>query len=889
MIVAGTRFGSYEVLEAIGSGGMGEVYRAHDPRMARDVAIKVLPRTVADDPERLRRFEQEARSAGMLNHNNLLTIYELGEHDGAPYMVTELLDGETLRDRLESGPIPPRKAVDFAIQIGRGLSAAHDKGIVHRDLKPENLFLTRDGRVKILDFGLAKLTEPGEEGTEAKTAQRITNPGMVLGTVGYMSPEQVRGKPVDSRSDLFSLGTVLYEMLTGARAFQRDTSAETMTAILREEPAEISVTRSHLSPSLDRIVRHCLEKNPDERFQTARDLIFDLESLSSPSTSSPHLEATESRRFPRAAMAAGGLVLTLLLLGGAFLAGRRTRKVEPVARASMTFSQVTYLEGVESFPALSPDGKSMAFVTRMAGNDDIYVQRTDGRNAINLTADNPGEDTQPSFSPDGNTIAFCSGRAGGGIFLMGATGESIRRLTDFGSSPSWSPDGKNIVFDTEQISTPFVRQGEAQIWSVEVATGKTKLLFKGDGVQPRMSPHLKRIAYWGLARGAGQRDIWTMSLSGSAERPGLVQVTDDSPVDWNPFWSADGKWLFFASDREGSMNLWRVPIDEESGKVLGAPERSMLPAAWAGYFSSSPDGGRIVFSSFSQRSSIEEVDLGAGGKGAPPRVVIGGSLLPTSIAVSPDGKWLAFTAAAPQEDLYVIGTDGKGLRQLTNDSAKDRGPQWTVDGSQILTYSNRGGRYEIWSIRFDGSGLHPVTSSDGLSILLPVPSPEGKRVYVDHSSLESFDLSASPSRPAPLPVGGLPAKTHFRATSATSTMLVGEIWPDHGSVPVPGIVLVPLDTPVARRLSDAGGSAHFLPGGRTIAYLLDGRIAAYDLDTRQTRLLVDASPTTFWDVDNSSDKQFGNPTNYAVSADGHLYMIHNHNEADVWLATIADH
>ena len=283
-LTPGTILGQYEIRSPLGAGGMGEVYRAHDTRLDREVAIKVLPESVTADPDRLRRFEQEARAAAALNHPNILAVYQMATHEGVSYMVSELLEGETLRERLRHGPIPLRKAIDHAVQTAHGLAAAHDKGIVHRDLKPDNLFVTKDGRVKILDFGLAKLVQPrdasGAEatlaGVEATIAQ-ATEPGMVMGTVGYMSPEQVRGKVADHRSDIFAFGTILYEMVTGKQTFRKPTSAETMTAILNEDPPSISQVTAATPPGLQRVVHRCLEKNPEQRFQSASDMAFALE------------------------------------------------------------------------------------------------------------------------------------------------------------------------------------------------------------------------------------------------------------------------------------------------------------------------------------------------------------------------------------------------------------------------------------------------------------------------------------------------------------------------------------------------------------------------------------------------------------------------------------
>jgi len=286
-LTAGTILGQYEIRSPLGAGGMGEVYRAHDTRLDRDVAIKVLPEYLTTDPERLRRFEQEARATAALNHPNILAVYQMATDNGISYLVEEMLEGETLRERLRRGPIPLRKAIDYAVQIAHGLAAAHDRGIVHRDLKPENLFITKDGRVKILDFGLAKLGAAKDASGQEATLTEQTNPGTVMGTAGYMSPEQVRGKTVDHRTDIFAFGTILYEMVTGKQPFRKATSAETMAAILNEEPSSVSQLTPATPPGLERVVHRCLEKNPEQRFQSASDLAFALEALSDSATTTP--------------------------------------------------------------------------------------------------------------------------------------------------------------------------------------------------------------------------------------------------------------------------------------------------------------------------------------------------------------------------------------------------------------------------------------------------------------------------------------------------------------------------------------------------------------------------------------------------------------------------
>src|SRR5437660_8586719 len=388
----GTKLGRYEIRSKIGEGGMGEVYRALDPKMNREVAIKVLPAAYSADKDRLARFEQEAQTAGALNHPNILVIHHIDTHEGAPYIVSELLEGEELREHLNDGAIPQRRAIEYAQQIVAGLSAAHEKGVVHRDLKPENLFITRDDRVKILDFGIAKLSEPGAvaTGSEDATRKALTNPGAIMGTVGYMSPEQVRGHATDHRSDIFSFGAILHEMITGRRAFRRETMAETMTAILKEEPEELTESNPNVSPSLERIVRRCLEKKPERRFQSTADLSFALEALGQPTTSSFGRELVSAAsvavaetnrsawraRLPWIAVAA--LTLALIALSALYLSNRSG----PETRAArLTFTPPPELAFNDTQPdaaVISIDGQKIAFTATSAdGKKLLYVRDLD--------------------------------------------------------------------------------------------------------------------------------------------------------------------------------------------------------------------------------------------------------------------------------------------------------------------------------------------------------------------------------------------------------------------------------------------------------------------------------------------------------------------------------
>jgi serine/threonine protein kinase len=377
---AGARLGPYEIQSALGAGGMGEVYRARDRRLGRDVAIKVLPAEFSVDPERLVRFDQEARAAAALNHPNILAVHDIGQHNGAPYIVSELLEGETLRQRLSGGPLPVRKAVEYAIQITRGLAAAHDLGIVHRDLKPENIFLTVDGRVKILDFGLAKLTEPtaGSEGqnaayvlSAAPTTPFKTQQGLVIGTIGYMSPEQVRGVPADHRSDIFAFGVVLYEMLTGRRAFQRETGVETMTAILKDDPQDLSLAERRIPLALERIIDRCLEKNPAARFRSADDLGFALDALTTHSDSTIAVESTShnasSSRFQPGLpwIAALFFLATTLALVSAWFS--HVEPIPPLVLFQVRPPPGGLFPGANYAPrmAISPDGQYLPFTVNL--------------------------------------------------------------------------------------------------------------------------------------------------------------------------------------------------------------------------------------------------------------------------------------------------------------------------------------------------------------------------------------------------------------------------------------------------------------------------------------------------------------------------------------------
>jgi serine/threonine protein kinase len=866
---------------------MGEVYRARDARLARDVAIKVLPEDFLEGEVNKARFEREAKLLASLNHPNIAAVFSFEEIPGSlspssssatrHILIMELLEGESLRQAIAAGKLPLRKAVDWAIQIARGLSAAHEKGVVHRDLKPENLFVTRDGRVKILDFGLAKLAEDASAGSGSNlpTAARGTEPGVVLGTMGYMAPEQVRGKPADARSDLFAFGAVLYEMLSGKKAFSGDSGADVITAILREEPADLSVTNQSVPPGLERIVRRCLEKAPEQRFQSAGDLAFALESLSTDSAARP--AATDvgpsrgvRRRAPLLAAAAA------LLLGG-FLTGRVGRKSAPAP--TLLFERLSSDPGIERSPALSSDGENVAYVKAVGGYRHVFVQRVGSDKPIDLSADSPDDDRfDPAFSPDGSLIAFRSGRTGGGIFVMGPVGESVRRVTDEGYGPAFTPDGREIVYAEEAALSPLARGRRSHIWTVELATGKKRMLYGPDAVEPAVSPHGKRVAFWGLVGDTAQRDVWTVPLAGLKEGEKPVPVTNDAAVDFSPFWSADGSTLYFGSDRGGSFNLWRIPIDEASGVPRGAPEPVTVPITWAGTFPGSfrgsRNGKRIAFTAPAELMTIEKLALEPGtlNPSGPPVVVRRSSTAFEDLEISPDGATLATRTVGRVEDLCLVSTDGQKLRRLTHDEFRNRGPAFTADGTRLVFYSSRDGDYGAYSIATDGSGLARLTPPKSPFYLYPALSSDGR--FFAASSFDArvavFPLvaGAGGSLAVGTPVSEFESRWPWSFSRDGVRLLVAG---PGGDLLLEALVC----TPAKKTCEDLGVRAYagqIAPDGRKAVFSTADGIRVLDLASRQSRLILPAPEGTLQRI--------------ALSPDGRaLYFLRNVTESDIWVGT----
>ncbi|MGK2858296.1 MAG: protein kinase domain-containing protein [Thermoanaerobaculia bacterium] len=759
-IKTGSRIGSYEILSPLGAGGMGEVWRAHDSRINRDVAIKVLPEEVTANADRLARFEQEAQAAGALNHPNILTVFEMGTHEGHPYLVTELLEGASLREKLgdtrrESGSsehLSLRKALELGAQIATGLAAAHDKGIVHRDLKPENIFVTSDGRVKILDFGLAKLTtSAGDENlTDAQTAQRKTSPGTVLGTAGYMAPEQVRGQTADQRSDIFACGVVLYEMLSGKRAFDGRSSADTASAILREDPPELSGEHLRIPSAVERIVRRCLEKEPSQRFQSARDLAFALEAVEGSSTSSGLAAAVGPRvRRRRSILAATVVAGALLALAIGYFAGTRLGTKSASANG-VTFNPLTYRPLIVFEAAFAPDQRTVIFSACEAGtvpsiysiSPDYPEPRDAGLPGTHLLA----------ISSNGEMAVLTKARYLGHRLFEGTLarvqvgGTAPREILENVRQAAWSPDGSQLaiirsVGGVDRLEYPIgkvLHTSSGYLSDLRIAPAGDRIAFsehplKYDDRGPVKIVDLSgkvttlTLDYWGVEGIAwtpdGKHIIFSASTSGAEYELQVVDLKgaaralhrDSSGLVINDV-AANGTLL--VSEYQRGLELWVRTDPAQPEKNL-----SWLSYSYGPRFST--DGGTMLFSESSSftgsqyavciRSPIDSavVKLGPGG----------------AWDLSPDGKW-ALAMLFDSGRLVAYPTGAGEMQEIHSDAIDDyQDARWVPDGKRLLLCGGKNDKPARWFVQpFAGGAAKPVTPEGvaGPAIV----SPSGTRVGV---------------------------------------------------------------------------------------------------------------------------------------------------------------
>ena len=764
----GTKFGGYEILGPLGAGGMGEVYRAREAALNREVAIKVLPPYVSRDPDRLRRFQQEAHAAGSLNHPNILAVYRFGTYSGAPYLVSELLIGGTLRETMNRGPMPVRKVLEIGAQIAHGLAAAHEKGIVHRDLKPENFFVTKDGQVKILDFGLAKLTQPPTDEADRRPAgMEETHPGMLVGTAGYMSPEQARGVDVDHRTDIFAFGGILYEMLTARRPFKGPTWAETMASIIKDDPPPFAQTAPATPLALQRIVLRCLEKSPEERFQSASDLAFALEALSDPATSTaPTRVERVSRGTSPSLLWPLGLLSALLLIGVVWLV--IARHPTPALRFA-DYAQITN------------DGRYKA----LAGTDGSRLY-------FNLDPSLPpeqisvaGGETAPvkipipsavleSVSPDGSTFLVGSESvnqtSGHPLWSIGVLGGAPRSLADSVTASTWSPDGTSIAYATPNGEIYEENSNGADPHKIASVGGRMEwLAWSPDGARLRFSTNgkLREIS----AEGSNLHELL----------PSWPAAADPCCGSWSPngdifyFLSAGQLWAFderaglFGRRSNAPIQLtsgpldWATPVPGKNGKKLFAtgltrrgeldrfdPQAKQfqpyLSGISADLLAFSKDGAHVVYVSYPD-GSLWRADR----DGSNRVELVDPPLKPILPSWSPDGKRLLFVGLTQRENeyqTYIVSSEGGAVRRLfPRDGGPQTDPDWSPDGKRIVySTSPLGGRDPKSTIRVLDLTTGSVTTLPGSEgMFSPRWSPDGKYISAstfDQLSINLFDRAA---------------------------------------------------------------------------------------------------------------------------------------------------
>jgi eukaryotic-like serine/threonine-protein kinase len=813
----GMRLGPYEIQSAIGAGGMGEVYKARDTRLDRSVAVKVLPAGVASDPDRHRRFEQEARTVAALNHTHICTLYDIGHEGNTDFLVMELLDGETLAQRLRAGPLPIAQALDLGAQIADALAAAHRRHVVHRDLKPANIMLVKAGaalHVKLLDFGLAKLTTPAEESVSTSslpTQEALTAPGAVAGTVPYMAPEQLEGKEADARADLFAFGCVLYEMLTGRRAFVGQTKARVIAAILTSEPPSVSTLRPLTPPALDRLVNRCLGKDPEARWQDAADVAEELRGILTDSAVSRSTNVSAAPRRSGRHVTGAMVVVSLLVLivaVAAFLVANSIERRGPFA--GVAARQLT--SGIaEGDPAVSPDGSLVAYSAEEDGSHHIWVADTRTGATLQLTR-GEGDDRYPCWTPDQASVLFSSDRDGGGVFTVSRLGSDAPRLVvPNAAEPAVSPDGSRIAF-TRRPSAG----GNQRIFLVGFGDARQarQVTFDRDGLWDHLRPAWSKDSRGIVYR--AQMSLWRVDV----DRKGATRLTRESQYCDRPVWAPDGS-IYYGSKIGGTYGLWRLPSGREPGERVtpGAGERdpslssdgqvlayatvtqdfnlvlhemqSGLEERFGGVrveylpaFSS--DGSEIFFVGDLDATSGDQIWAVkvAGGKfsGTPRRLTDPPGFV-SHPDCSPDGKWLLYyRIIGDQRNVWVVATSGGPPIQVTNGTAPDTTAAWDPDGRRIAFTSERDGRSRIWVVPFSsGAPVGPAVrlTAGSYADEAPAWSPNGGEIaYVETPPDGVGDVWLIPSdggRPARrLTVGAGAQRVHW--DPRTANLLVSGWW-----------------------------------------------------------------------------------------------------------------
>ena len=733
----GRTLGHYRIVERLGRGGMGEVYAAEDLRLKRRVALKVLPAETAGNPGLRARFEREAQALAALNHPHIVTVFSVEEEASVPFLTMELIDGTTLRERIPPGGLGLAPFLDWALPLTSALAAAHAQGIAHRDLKPDNVMIGSDGRLKVLDFGLAAEIGSGRVGADDLTrGPSLTRVGQIVGTLAYMSPEQLDGKPVDSRSDLFSLGIVLYEMATGRHPFAGASTARTMSAILNDTPPPLERSGDALPDGLARIVARCLEKHPCDRPASALEVSRALETLRGHSPVVPR-----TRRGRRASpilflLGVTALVFAAVLLRDQGEDGDPATREAPARVPVRGLSQLTSGAGLEEWPAWSPDGTRIVYTAESDGFKKLFVKDVGGGSETRLTS-GPNDDIQPAWSADGAQIAFVrasepggtlepadvlSGEySGGDVWILDLASGETRKVLENAFNPSYSPDGRRLAVDA-----PWA--GPRRIW-ISDASGRNPEQATTDQseavshTQPKWSPDGRRIVFQSAEK--TKFDVRVVDLASKA----TTWVTDDGFQDLSPAWSPDGSWIYFSSHRGGGLNVWRMPVSA-AGQPMGSPEQLTTGAGQDVRVAPAPDGRRLTFGVLQQNADLWRLPLDArsGEPTGPPERVSASTREESRGAWSPDGRAIAFNSDRDGPmSLWVRDVETGSERRLTTGDGGDYQPAWSPDGLRIVFFSSRGGNADVWSVIVADGALSRLTDDPALDIN-PFWSPDGARI-----------------------------------------------------------------------------------------------------------------------------------------------------------------
>jgi Tol biopolymer transport system component len=782
-LTPGTLVGRYRILSSVGSGAMGEVYRAEDTSLGRIVALKTLPGDLVGTPDRRARFENEGRIMASLSHPNLVQVFDVGEHEGVPYLVQEFVEGETLEDVLLSGPVAAPKAARWIAQAAEGLVSAHEAGILHRDIKPSNLMVGRDGRIRVLDFGLAKAQSVPED--RRRSQPSLTTDGLVVGTAQYMSPEQASGKKVDARSDIFSLGIVFYELLAGKQPFEGETPVDVMYAILHLGPPPIPGFGSGVVRGFADVVDKALSKDPAQRFASMREMAAEIEVVlatggwepgepavpRAPSAKFPTLTAAPSAGPARGsrrtlALFAVGACVFAALAGTAFLWRGRGREPGAAAgSAALRPVQLSSSAGLDVFPAFSPDGRAVAYSSDRSGRFEIYRRAlAPGGREIQLTTDGL-QNLTPSWSPDGETIAYHV-KSVGGVWLVPALGGVPRQLTTFGSRPSFSPDGETLVFESGAVvdfaANSLGALPPSVLWIAPLDGSPPRPLTtvgrpSGGHGAAAWSPDGKRIAFASYNRTSSE--IWTVAVDGTDP----VKVSEGNGQCYDPVWEADsGAVLFPCWSESWSVGIYRREVSAAAGKVLGVPEEiatfGVAGLGWVKQLAISRDGTKIAYAGLTMASNIWKVPVDPRGEPAGPEAAVtretGRNSRP---AVSNDGKRIALSRWRPgaNQEIWIVDADGGNAVQRTTDPSDDDYPYWFRGDRRLGFMSLRRGHRALFALDLT-TGREEVVADFGPGHDAMRISPDGTKVAF-HSNRGGTTLNVW--------VAELPAGTPLQITS----------------------------------------------------------------------------------------------------------------------------